>query len=126
MAVIVFQLQSINVGSRLFIAYCANNNKIFIEIILMYMKTVACNLNRFSKEKGVHGDQNRVPLGLAFRSLKNLRGKGDENFMVKGGYPLENSSVLAHLFTAYGEVTTVLYFSFLFFFSSNFSSSLEF
>ena len=47
------------------------------------------------------------------RKLKNFEGDGDENFGVKGGgLPLKTSSVMAHLFTAYGELC---YFSLFFF-----------
>ena len=35
--------------------------------------------------------------------LKNFEGDGDEKFGVKGGYLLENSSVLVHLFTTSGQ-----------------------
>ncbi len=53
-------------------------------------------------------------------SSKNFEGDWDEKFGVKLGYPLENSSVLAHLFTAYGQFC---YFSIFFvplFFLSHF------
>ena len=46
------------------------------------------------------------------RKLENFEGNGDEKFGVKGGYPLEKSSVLAHFFTAYGKF---YYFSWFFF-----------
>ena len=58
------------------------------------------------------------------RKLENFEGDRDKNFGVKGGYPLENLSVFAHLLTVYGEFC---YFSFLFYVClSNFSSFLEF
>ncbi len=55
--------------------------------------------------------------------LENPEGEGDEKFGVKGGYPLENSSVLAHLFTASGQFC---YFSWFFLFFCLFFFFLEF
>ncbi len=55
-----------------------------------------------------------------------FEGAGDEKIGVKG-YPLENSSVLYHLCTAYGELLLFfLFLSFSLFFSLFFSSVLEF
>ncbi len=56
------------------------------------------------------------------RKLRNFEGNRDNKFGVKGGYPLENSLVLAHLFTAYGQfcyfflILLFVFFIFLFFF----------
>ena len=60
-------------------------------------------------------------------SLKILRGTGTKNLRVNGGYPLKNSSVLTHLFTAYGQCCYFSWFflPFLYFFLL-FSSSSEF
>ncbi len=53
-----------------------------------------------------------------------FRGDGNENCGVKGDNPLEETSVLAHLFTAYGKCQSFSWFSFLFLFFLSYFSSL--
>ena len=52
-------------------------------------------------------------------SSKILRGTGTKIWGLRGGYPLKNSSVLAHLFNADGEFCyfSLFFFSFYIFFS---------
>ncbi len=110
---------------------------VFVEACLVWLVTLWCtrsmasNLFALSNLFDNNGENksNIVKPTVQYYDqniIQNFEEDGDEKCDVRGGYPLENSSVLAHLFTVYGQFCYFSWFSFLFFIFLSYFSLSEF